>query len=193
MDTDWGAPSLTGVSWVVAAFQMCYSAWRLVMDKDRLLDMPLTQLADDGDGYTFNWDAGNVLIVAGVMTDMVGMVAACVLVVGTGRRAGGASKEGLDYLRLWTVLSCALPGLAITELLLGTVTWDLPGLTDTFSRLLPPPPQPPPPSWPPLEGLRTTTRLLTSLFCISVKLVKGNLQGDLWTRPWPFGRLSRSI
>ena len=73
--------SMGALTWVIALVQMFYNSWRIFVDRQLLLDITFTRIQPDL-GYVFNWDVSNIFLVARFFTNVLGIVAACVLAVG---------------------------------------------------------------------------------------------------------------
>merc|ERR1712010_142494 len=77
--------SMGVLTWVIALVQILYNSWRIFVDRQLLLDMAFTRIEPDI-GYVFNWDVNNIFLVARFFSNLFGVAAACVLIVGNCQR-----------------------------------------------------------------------------------------------------------
>merc|ERR550519_2252436 len=129
----WGEEliSMGVLTWVIALVQMLYNYWRIFVDRQLLLDITFTRMDPDL-GYVFNWDVGNIFLVARFFTNILGIVAACVLTVGNCKR----TRIGLDleeFIAGWRSLTVCQPCVILMEVTLAVLRWDTQGLIKLLS------------------------------------------------------------
>ena len=128
--------SMCVLTWVIALVQMLYNSWRIFVDRQLLLDITFTRLEPDL-GYVFNWDVGNIFLVARFFTNILGIVAACVLTVGNCKRMLKRTRIGLDleeFISGWRSLTVCQPCVILMEVTLAVLRWDTQGLIKLLSR-----------------------------------------------------------
>ena len=128
--------SMDALTWVIALVQMLYNSWRILVDRQLLLDITFTRLEPDL-GYVFNWDVGNIFLVARFFTNILGIVAACVLTVGNFQRVVKRTRIGLDleeFIAGWRSLTVCQPCVILMEVTLAVLRWDTQGLIKLLSR-----------------------------------------------------------
>ena len=128
--------SMCVLTWVIALVQMLYNSWRIFVDRQLFLDITFTRLEPDL-GYVFNWDVGNIFLVARFFTNILGIVAACVLTVGNCKRMLKRTRIGLDleeFISGWRSLTVCQPCVILMEVTLAVLRWDTQGLIKLLSR-----------------------------------------------------------
>merc|ERR1711971_802527 len=70
--------SMAALTWLIGLVQMFYNVWRIFVDHQLLLGITFTRIQPDL-GFVFNWDVSNVFLVARFFTNVLGIVAACIL------------------------------------------------------------------------------------------------------------------
>ena len=128
--------SMGVLTWVIALVQMLYNSWRIFVDRQLLLGITFTRLEPDL-GYVFNWDVGNIFLVARFFTNILGIVAACVLTVGNCKRMLKRTRIGLDleeFISGWRSLTVCQPCVILMEVTLAVLRWDTQGLIKLLSR-----------------------------------------------------------
>ena len=126
--------SMGALTWVIALLQMLYNSWRIFVDRQLLLDITFTRLEPDL-GYVFNWDVGNIFLVARFFTNILGIVAACVLTVGNCQRMLKRTRIGLEeFIAGWRSLTVCQPCVILMEVTLAVLRWDTQGLIKLLSR-----------------------------------------------------------
>ena len=135
----WGGElvSMAALTWVVGFLQMLYNSWRIFVDRQLLLDITFTRIEPDH-GYVFNWDVSNIFLVARFFTDILGIVAACVLTAGNWQRVLKRTKIGLleEFIAGWRSLTVCQPCVIIMEVTLAVLRWDTQQLLTLLSRWL---------------------------------------------------------
>ena len=135
----WGGElvSMDALTWVVGLLQMLYNSWRIFVDRQLLLDITFTRIEPDL-GYVFNWDVGNIFLVARFFTDILGIVAACVLTAGNCQRVLKRTRIGLleEFIAGWRSLTVCQPCVIIMEVTLAVLRWDTQQLLNLLSRWL---------------------------------------------------------
>ena len=135
----WGGElvSMDALTWVVGLLQMLYNSWRIFVDRQLLLDITFTRIEPDH-GYVFNWDVGNIFLVARFFTDILGIVAACVLTAGNWQRVLKRTRIGLleEFIAGWRSLTVCQPCVIIMEVTLAVLRWDTQQLLNLLSRWL---------------------------------------------------------
>merc|ERR1711953_614661 len=118
--------SMGVLTWVIALVQILYNSWRIFVDRQLLLDMAFTRIEPDI-GYVFNWDVNNIFLVARFFSNLFGVAAACVLIVGNCQR-------GLEEcVTMWRSLTVCQPCVIIMELTLSVLRWDTQELVKLLS------------------------------------------------------------
>ena len=135
----WGGElvSMDALTWVVGLLQMLYNSWRIFVDRQLLLDITFTRIEPDH-GYVFNWDVSNIFLVARFFTDILGIVAACVLTAGNWQRVLKRTRIGLleEFIAGWRSLTVCQPCVIIMEVTLAVLRWDTQQLLNLLSRWL---------------------------------------------------------
>ena len=135
----WGGElvSMAALTWVAGLLQMLYNSWRIFVDRQLLLDITFTRIEPDL-GYVFNWDVGNIFLVARFFTDILGIVAACVLTAGNCQRVLKRTRIGLleEFIAGWRSLTVCQPCVIIMEVTLAVLRWDTQQLSNLLSRWL---------------------------------------------------------
>ena len=135
----WGGElvSMAALTWVVGLLQMLYNSWRIFVDRQLLLDITFTRIEPDL-GYVFNWDVSNIFLVARFFTDILGIVAACVLTAGNWQRVLKRTRIGLleEFIAGWRSLTVCQPCVIIMEVTLAVLRWDTQQLLNLLSRWL---------------------------------------------------------
>ena len=135
----WGGElvSMDALTWVVGLLQMLYNSWRIFVDHQLLIDITFTRIEPDH-GYVFNWDVSNIFLVARFFTDILGIVAACVLTAGNWQRVLKRTRIGLleEFIAGWRSLTVCQPCVIIMEVTLAVLRWDTQQLLNLLSRWL---------------------------------------------------------
>ena len=127
--------SMGVLTWVIALVQILYNSWRIFVDRQLLLDMAFTRIEPDI-GYVFNWDVNNIFLVARFFSNLFGVAAACVLIVGNCQRVlKKRTRIGLEEcVTMWRSLTVCQPCVIIMELTLSVLRWDTQELVKLLSR-----------------------------------------------------------
>ena len=126
--------SMGALTWVIALVQMFYNSWRIFVDRQLLLDITFTRIQPDL-GYVFNWDVSNIFLVARFFTNVLGIVAACVLAVGNYQRMLKRTRIGFEEcLAGWRSLTVCQPCVILMEVTLAVLRWDTQQLINLLSR-----------------------------------------------------------
>ena len=87
--------SMAALTWLIGLVQMFYNVWRIFVDHQLLLGITFTRIQPDL-GYFFNWDVSNIFLVARFFTNVLGIVAACILTLGNWQRMLKRPRIGLE-------------------------------------------------------------------------------------------------
>merc|ERR1712080_383813 len=114
---------LLSASWIIALAQVIYNGFMMSVDLAAMEEISLT---GNTTAYT--------IIITSFLSDVFGIVAAILLMVGNLRMtAGRKGKEG--YLHIWSLLTCLHPIMFLFHLSGHILTWDLEGALRTISSL----------------------------------------------------------
>merc|ERR1711953_1320478 len=124
--------SMGVLTWVIALVQILYNSWRIFVDRQLLLDMAFTRI-EPNIGYVFNWDVNNIFLVARFFSNLFGVAAACVLIVGNCQRVL-RKRIGLEEcVTMWRSLTVCQPCVIVMELTLSVLRWDTQELVKLLS------------------------------------------------------------
>ena len=129
--------SMGALTWVVGLVQMLYNSWRIFIDRQLLLDITFTRIEPDL-GYVFNRDVGNIFLVARFFTNILGIVAACLLTAGNCQRVLKRTRIGPleEFIAGWRSLTVCQPCVILIEVTLALLRWDTQELIKLLSRCL---------------------------------------------------------